>query len=136
MPKEAEETSEEGAEAFARHYMEVFNALSQDPQAGTLTDLSRDGCQTCEAFQGSLNDMAEEGQRAEGPVVDVLDATAVATDEQADVSLDVRELGPPIVDADGETVMEAEEPAESQLVLILERGPGGWEVAEIQASAS
>lgn len=134
LPPEATEDSEAGAEAFARHYLDVLNALSQNPSTGELTKLSADACRTCANFEAAISGLQERGERTNGPVAEVKSATAVMIGQDAHATVSITQLGPETLAADGSTATPSASPESVDLVFRLEWTGTAWIVNEIQVA--
>mgnify|MGYP006872534715 CR=1 FL=1 len=80
MPATAKENSEEGAEAFARWYVETLNHLYQYPQTGVLDKYAGDTCQTCAAQIRVMKQFVGQGARADRDVWSILGSSSSAVD--------------------------------------------------------
>ncbi|WP_194288639.1 DUF6318 family protein [Ornithinicoccus halotolerans] len=130
MPEEAEENTEEGAEAFARHYIDVLNAASQDPSTPALDELAEPDCKTCANFNDSVTALAEQGHRTEGPIAEPVNAVTTLRDSTARSSIRIRQLGPAVINESGEVVRPSQDAKEVELVFRLQHD-GSWKVTEI-----
>nr|WP_306254955.1 DUF6318 family protein [Ornithinimicrobium cryptoxanthini] len=132
MPDEAKEDSESGAEAFALHYLEVFNYAAMTPEAGHLEQLASDDCATCAGFESMIAKYIENDERAAGPIVTVDSARAQATGDTTVVFAEAVQTVPATLDAAGAVVTASAQPTSFTMVLTLTLDGQAWEVAEIQ----
>ena len=72
MPAAAKENSEEGAEAFARWYVETLNYLYQHPQTGVLDKYAGDNCALCEQHQDIIRSSVRNQELVDGETFSVL----------------------------------------------------------------
>ncbi|WP_374929016.1 DUF6318 family protein [Kytococcus sedentarius] len=72
MPAAAKENSEEGAEAFARWYVETLSALFQSPQAGVIEEFSGPECGQCGTYEEAFSGLEEQGLRQVGPLAEIV----------------------------------------------------------------
>lgn len=77
MPAAASENSEEGAEAFARWYVETLNYLYQHPKAGVLEKYADDGCKTCAQHADFVAEEARDSKAMDGEALSILGASAL-----------------------------------------------------------
>ena len=80
MPPVAKENSEEGAEAFARWYVETLNHLYQHPQAGILDKYAGKDCQRCDRFAQVVREFSANDERAESAPFKDVGANSLATE--------------------------------------------------------
>ncbi|PKZ41059.1 hypothetical protein CYJ76_09475 [Kytococcus schroeteri] len=65
MPAAAKENTAEGAEAFARWYVESINHLFRYPQAGVIDEFSAPSCEQCQRIAETVEEFESKGQRAD-----------------------------------------------------------------------
>jgi hypothetical protein len=85
MPDEAREMTPEGAEAFIRYYMDLYNAaqVSMDP---TYMDEFSQGCTLCDGLIANLAEDSSLGYRYVGGHVE-LDSVAASPVQEGEVEL-------------------------------------------------
>lgn len=64
-PKAWEVKSEEGAVAFAKHWIDVFNEAQRTGDTGALERISEPACGSCDGFVEMLDDLYGTGGRLE-----------------------------------------------------------------------
>ena len=74
MPAAAKENTAEGAEAFARWYIETLSYLYQHPKAGVLDKYAGEDCNTCARHVRVVQQSAEQNAQADKAVYEVLGA--------------------------------------------------------------
>ncbi|WP_374927978.1 DUF6318 family protein [Kytococcus sedentarius] len=128
MPAAAKENSEEGAEAFARWYVETLNYLYQHPQTGILEKYAGPDCKGCATQIRVMERSVEEGEVAQGEVYSILGSSSLAKgkgDFQAVVAF--RQHPVPFVNDEGEVVDEMSSHPEFGLLFDLAY-KDGWTV--------
>lgn len=132
MPEEAKEHTEAGAEAFVRHYIAAFNAVGLAPDSAPLEELSSNDCQTCANFADSIDWLADNNYRANGPSLAFRSAQAVGLGETVRVSATVDQLGGEIIDSSGDVIESTDAQGELIMVFTLSRvNDNSWRVDEI-----
>src|SRR5215204_1221407 len=66
MPTQAEENTPEGAAAFVKHYIDVFNYASNTGDVEELSRLSSPECEGCQSYIKLYRDTYEAGGYFEG----------------------------------------------------------------------
>ncbi|PKZ41161.1 hypothetical protein CYJ76_08890 [Kytococcus schroeteri] len=74
MPAAAKENTAEGAEAFARWYIETLSYLYEHPKAGVLDKYAGEDCNTCARHVRVVQQSAEQNAQADKVVYEVLGA--------------------------------------------------------------
>jgi hypothetical protein len=126
--------SEEGAEAFARHYIDLINSTGTNPKEGVLEPLATDECDTCANFAGNVRHLVDNDLHNTGKVFEVSDAETLLYDGEAVVTLAVTQLDVEVVDDQG-TVTESAESRDGSLKMDLIRHKDKWLVDAIFVSA-
>ncbi|GAA4871906.1 DUF6318 family protein [Serinicoccus chungangensis] len=129
MPAEAEEQTEEGAVAFALHYIEVLNSAMTRPEVGLLEPLALDSCATCDNFEELIAYGAGENEYLARPMVDTGEPQSIFTGETARVLLPAEQTAQPFL-RDGDPVDRALEQQELSLVVRVS-WQDGWLVESI-----
>ncbi|WP_238138134.1 DUF6318 family protein [Kytococcus schroeteri] len=131
MPAAAKENTAEGAEAFARWYVETLNHLYQHPKAGVLDKYAGDDCKTCANQSEALVEASRTKEASDGPVFDILGAKVTATGPSTyDAVVGFHQLPATFTTPDGEVTARLEEIDEMGLLFRL-RHEGGWAVEKL-----
>lgn len=131
LPAEATEQTEAGAEAFVAHYFDLLNYGTMTPDADALADTSTPQCQTCVAFQESLDTLAENEWRSDGPSVDLLSASATQTDEEFSVDSTIAQINPAVLTSGDGVETAAGQPSDVSFTFRLVWTEAGWRVKEV-----
>ena len=131
MPPVAKENSEEGAEAFARWYVETLNHLYQHPQTGILDKYAGDNCKRCHRFADVVAGFVEDGHRAESPPFSIKETkSSIRHGSKVEFILGVDQKPVPIVDGSGKGVDSMKD--QSDLGLVFDLGPGEpWLITDL-----
>ncbi|OLT33910.1 hypothetical protein BJF82_11495 [Kytococcus sp. CUA-901] len=112
MPPVAKENSEEGAEAFARWYVETLNHLYQHPQTGILDQYAGDNCKGCATQLRVMDRSVRNGEVAQGDVYSILGSSVLMTgDSRYEAVVAFRQHPVVFIDSQGKQVdkMKAQE---------------------------
>lgn len=131
LPAEAKEQTEAGAEAFVAHYFDLLNYGTMTPDADALVNTGTPQCQTCLAFQDSLDTLVENGWRSDGPSVDLLSASATQTDTEFSVTSTIAQINPAVLTSGGEVETTADQPSDVSFTFRLAWTEAGWRVQEV-----
>lgn len=105
IPKAARAHTQEGAEAFARFYMEQVNKGFTEADPSSLEGLGAPSCETCSSFFESTKDLKARGHHHKGLSISVDGALANSyTPKKAIVQLFVTQHSVPVVDRRGKEV--------------------------------
>ncbi len=63
LPPEAMEDTEDGAEAFVQHYIDLLNYTGQFPQAGVIEPYGTENCLTCDVLAEETRDLEAKSNR-------------------------------------------------------------------------
>jgi hypothetical protein len=132
LPPLAEESTPQGAGAFARHYYDVLTRAFSTADSSTLQALSAPTCEGCQAYIDSVERIRAEGQQAIGVNFQVIFAEAPGfngTEARVDVIYDATPAQ--IRDAAGSVVLEEPASSGNQVELTLSRAGGRWTVARL-----
>ncbi|MGI8946536.1 MAG: DUF6318 family protein [Ornithinimicrobium sp.] len=132
LPPEATEQTEAGAEAFVAHYFDLLNYGTMTPDAGALANTGTPQCQTCVAFEESLQSLAEDGLRSDGPSIELLSATASEVDGEVLVETILSQINPAVLTLDGDIENPADQPSDVSFALRLTWTEAGWRIVEIE----
>jgi outer membrane murein-binding lipoprotein Lpp len=89
MPSEAREPTAEGADAFTRYYVELYNHAIRTLDTTHMRDFSQ-GCDTCDQLADQVDAVAAAGQRYEGGEARVVASTPpFLTGDEAQLVFDV-----------------------------------------------
>jgi len=113
MPAAAQENTAEGAEAFARWYIQTLSYLYEHPKAGVLDKYAGDGCNTCARHVRVVRESAEKNERADGETYTVLGAgEGLRTDYGYEVTVGFRQNPTTVRNGQGKVVEELSEQPE------------------------
>ncbi|ACV06808.1 hypothetical protein I6I18_06755 [Kytococcus sedentarius] len=132
MPPAAKENSEEGAEAFARWYVETLNHLWQQPQAGAIEQFSAPTCRQCANYEQTFREQEQSGEHQEGEAARIVGTHVAGGESPSTHEVIVVVSQPPArqVDASGEKIKDL--PAIDGLGLRLNMHyAGGWRIDKI-----
>jgi hypothetical protein len=110
MPAEAREQTAEGAEAFTRYYVEIYNHAMRTLDTTYMRDLNR-GCDTCDELADQVDEVAAAGQQYEGGQTRILGSTPpYLKDDEAQLVFDIVQAPLSVifngVPVDGQTMPE------------------------------
>src|SRR5262249_42975201 len=86
----AREHSALGAQAFVRHYIEVYNRALETGQTEDLAGLAGSACKTCAAYVKQVVDIYRGGGRIEGGEVSIANTAAPKLRPNLDVVVEAR----------------------------------------------
>lgn len=134
MPAAAEDNSEEGAEVFARWYVETWSHLYQHPEAGIFGAHAADSCKTCSHWEGIFADSVESGEHALDKPVTVTGSSALPlADGGFQVGVDFEHHDVTVADRSGKVVETISSPEVTGFVVTLQRHGDDWIVTEMPA---
>jgi hypothetical protein len=136
LPDEAKEQTEAGAEAFVKFYFDMLNILVQDPKPGVLGGLASPNCQTCGAFAENIDTLESAGERMAGPLASVELTETNLNDEVAWVNVRLEQLGPAIVDQDGNVAVAEIEPQRGTILVQVTYAGDSWVLSDIARQPS
>ena len=131
LPDEAKEFTEEGAAAFALHYIGVVNHTGIHPEDGLLEPLATDGCKSCQNHENTVTYSVENDEFLTGDIWTAGEpAVPVLSEDATVVRLGVEEHEVGILDATGN---EVDRTSSGDYTLIFDMTwSDGWLVREIQ----
>ena len=110
IPAAARPHTQEGAEAFARFYMNQVNQAFTRADPAALDGLSGAGCKTCSSFRQGAEALKKKGQHHEGLSISVDGAPANSyTAKTALIQIFVTQHSVPVVDRNGKKVDQTKE---------------------------
>lgn len=128
---EAKATSLDGAEAFARHWVEALNHASTSGDTTYLRTLGM-GCKACSAMADGIDELYVAGGRLESSGWRVLKAHATPANAERTVVVRLRVLRPAEATyASKDAEPEFFEGGRQSYALQLVRGDGAWRVAKV-----
>jgi hypothetical protein len=135
MPPQASEDSPEGAAAFVKHYVDVFNYAAATGDVKELSRLSAPDCKGCQSYIDLYRDTYEAGgyfkggdwklgefQVRPGPTRTTLFATVTSD--------------PGSFRTDAQSPPEAGNAENSKLTFVVQRLESGWSLATMELQAS
>ena len=132
MPPVAKENSEEGAEAFARWYVQTLAHLFRFPEKGVIEPYSEDSCQQCGTYEEAFAELVSAQQHQVGSTMNILGTYVGVADKPStiEVVVAIEQGANRTVDANGVTVRESDGVDGLGLRLNLHYA-GGWRIDEI-----
>ena len=132
MPAAAKENSEEGAEAFARWYVQTLAHLFRFPEKGVIEPYSEDSCQQCGTYEEAFAELVAAQQHQVGSTMNILGTYVGVADKPStiEVVVAIAQGSNRTVDANGVTVRESDGVDGLGLRLNLHYA-GGWRIDEI-----
>lgn len=110
IPAAARPHTQDGAEAFARFYMEQVNRAFTTADPTALTALAGADCKTCSAFLAGAKDLKDKGHRHKGVSISVDGAPAnTYTPTKAVVQIFVTQHSVPVIDQSDNKVEQTKE---------------------------
>lgn len=91
MPAEAEEQTEEGAIAFATHYLELINYTGRYPEVGVLEPLAAESCESCRNHEESVSYSVENEEYLKEDTWELGDPETIFTGDGARVAVPVQQ---------------------------------------------
>ncbi len=109
MPAAAKQNSEEGAEAFARWYVETLNHLYQHPQTGVLDKYASDNCKTCAHHRRLVENYSSRSLFLDGDALSIKGSRSLKTSSNSyEVVVAFRQNPVVLRDAQGEATLQVE----------------------------
>lgn len=132
MPEEAKEQTQEGAIAFAEHFVAIVNYTGIHPTPGMIADLSLEDCGTCSNLEATVEYSAENGEVLMEDLWEVTSDPDIlvfsGSDALVRVPLEQNELG--VFGPDGEEVDETQGTTYTMAVDVV--WDDGWLVRTVQ----
>ncbi len=127
----ADAPTAEGAEAFARYWIDVLNVAFATLDPGQLQAMSEPTCKTCSNYAGSLRASARDGEVYEGGRYRVLSVvSAPVAGRSARVLLTYSTPKLVVRNRAGDVIDTVPRSKRSTLVIDLLRRDEGWRVKE------
>ncbi|WP_141494919.1 DUF6318 family protein [Kytococcus schroeteri] len=131
MPAAAKENTAEGAEAFARWYIETLSYLYEHPKAGVLDKYAGEDCNTCARHVRVARESEERNERADGETYTVLGTGEPLPEEGGfHVTVGFRQNPTTVRDSDGNVVEELSEQPEYGYTFKLHH-QGRWVIQKM-----
>ena len=131
MPAAAKENTAEGAEAFARWYIETLSYLYEHPKAGVLDKYAGEDCNTCARHVRVVRESEERNERADGETYTVLGTGEPLPEEGGfHVTVGFRQNPTTVRDSDGNVVEELSEQPEYGYTFKLHH-QGRWVIQKM-----
>lgn len=129
MPDVATEQTQEGATAFAIHYLEMVNYTGKHPTEGLLDPLGAEGCKSCDNHETAVSFGVQNGDYLLEDTFDIGEPNTIFTGDSGRVAVPVVQRAQDFY-RDGEAIDRSSESAEATLVIRVQ-WDGGWTVSEI-----
>jgi hypothetical protein len=132
MPAAAKQHTREGAEAFARHFIDAVNYAQQTGKTGMVRSLSAPRCESCAQYVSDVHDWYRDGSVRGGLLtIKGIRAQPLRPGYSPTAVLDVDVSPVEWFDAKGSKVGATEPGYPGQLFLSLAWEKASWRVAEI-----
>ena len=131
VPEAAKHKTDAGAIAFARHYTDQINVVSQRPAAGVLEPLAQATCKTCRAQQKSIGKLISAKQRYTGALASFVRGARLPDPSGVVIGLRMKRHSTTVIDSSGATVNSTQVAGERGLIFRLTWSSAGWRVVEI-----
>jgi hypothetical protein len=134
MPAQAEEDSPEGAAAFVKHYIDVFNYAASTGDVDELSRLSSPDCEGCQSYIKLYKDTYEAGGYFKGGT------WRLSNLELEESPQDRRVFAHLHAAAGTQVAMAGEDPGptseeNSELVFVVDRGPSDAKLLSLSRSS-
>lgn len=134
MPAAAKENTAEGAEAFARWYVETLNHLYQHPKAGVLDKYAGDDCSRCQRFADVVAGFERDGQSTPGaPFKDAGSTSLRVRANTYEATVAIEQQAMTIRGTNGDVVQTMKADADTGLLFNL-RFDRGWVISDLLAN--
>ncbi|MEW1955282.1 DUF6318 family protein [Terrabacter sp. NPDC080008] len=134
IPKAARAHTQEGAEAFARYFIDSLNRGATTPDAKALTGLFAPSCKTCAAMNDSLRKLESQGQRHAGPSLVVTRTSSLGTSaSSSQVLIDVQQKAVAVVNTQGATLRKTAS-GPGTFVMTMSIQSGHWVATKLQTT--
>jgi hypothetical protein len=134
MPAQATENTPEGAAAFVKHYIDVFNYASNTGDVEELSRLSSPECEGCQSYIKLYRDTYEAGGYFKDSNWTLGDLDLEYRDDATVVFGRVTSQ-PGVFLTDSASTPEAGNPEDSNLTFVLDRTPEGWNLGTLELQA-
>lgn len=134
LPPEAEEQTEAGADAFVRYYLEYFDYLRQNPDAGDLSQYAGPDCAACDAFESQIFSFTDNASHYEGSSLSITSSRTFSLGRQFSSEVVMREAPSKIIDDKGSLIRNTPPSDGVAALFTLEWVDGGWRVEVLQLS--
>lgn len=124
MPEEALEDSPEGVDAFAEYYLDVWDYASMTGDVAPMRNLGTEACEFCTDMVSGVEELADEGLRADGPGKEVYMVATAYGDEGYLTLIKFWEGGYSYVDEAGEVEWDLTSRESISLQMIVVDTPG------------
>ncbi|MFQ6170447.1 DUF6318 family protein [Oryzobacter sp. R7] len=133
IPPAARVQSEEGAEAFVKHFFQRFNFAWTKPEAGVIARLSAPDCDFCRSTEETASYLAKNKQRyaADPTELKATQAFMGAPSGQQFVEITLLQRKVDILDASGAAIATDPE-KEDRYFAVLQWGGKGWSLKEVE----
>ncbi|WP_343988975.1 DUF6318 family protein [Terrabacter terrae] len=135
IPAAARPHTQEGAEAFARFFIESLNEGATKPDATALAGLFAPGCKTCVAMEKSLQELKAQGERHAGSSIVVSRTSSLTfSTSAAQVLIDVQQKRVKVLNSRGSTLRETAS-GPGTFVMTLNQNGGHWVASKLQTAS-
>lgn len=135
IPADARARTADGAQAFARFFIESLNVGATKPDSKVLEGLYAPSCETCLAMFESLKGLEAKKQRHTGASIRVSSTSSlVFSASSSQVLLDVQQKSVKVVDSKGNTVRQTAE-GPGTFVMSISFDNGHWAATKVQTAS-
>lgn len=132
VPAAARKHTKAGAEAFARHYVDVINETGVHPKTGKLEPLATEGCKSCHNYAGNVSYLVKHDEHNAGPAAEVRRTSSRLAPPGMRAWVLLNQLPVRVLDRSGNVVRTEQRVNDVALVFDLGWKPGeGWRAKEI-----
>jgi hypothetical protein len=133
MPPEAKQHTREGAEAFARHFIDVTNHAQQTGDTTGVQTLADKDCGSCAQFISDVHEWYRDGSVRGGVLTITKAHTPPLRSGFTPTSVLEVEVSPvQRLDTEGTPTAPAQPRSSGQIIVDLRWGDAGWQVAEVR----
>lgn len=131
MPAEALEDSREGIDAFARHYIDVWNYAAMTGDTTTMRDLSTDNCELCSRMIGGIEDNYSNGVVTDAPRMTIGYTSTTSVPERNLTTMGITDGSFSYVGSDGVLIDGPRDPMELVLQFVVVDSEGARQVQQL-----
>ncbi|MHA3836602.1 DUF6318 family protein [Terrabacter sp. AAH1] len=136
IPAAARPETEQGAQAFSRHFFDSLNRSAVTADPSLLEDLFSPNCKTCVAMRDSVADLRTQGRHHAGPTIRILSvSTSSFVDEKRVILIGVDQRAVDVLNSSGKKV-DRTLAARGTFAASLDFTDGHWVVSRLQTVAS
>jgi hypothetical protein len=130
MPAQAKEDTPEGAAAFVKHYIDVFNYASNTGDVKELSKLSSDTCTTCQNYVSLYRETYRDGGYFKDSDWSIGELDLEVSDQETVIFTDVTSPAGTYRPTDGPTEVPGT-PERFKAVIVVKYLENVWQVVEL-----